>query len=214
MYKKYGKRIFDIIVSIVCLGVSVPIDLLVLFCIVLESKENPIFVHKRMGKDGKIFDMYKFKSMIHPNGEEKITKVGNIIRKTSIDEFPQFINVLNGDMSIVGPRPFQLSFYDNLDEELASLRLKEKPGLTGLPQIRGRKRLSMKETLELDIEYNESITFLNDLKIFLLTFKALLNMDEDVINFARPIAEEYEDLRYLKLKYENGKKKIVSTKEN
>lgn len=209
MYKKYGKKILDIVIALFGLVISIPLDLFVILCTCVEIKENPIFVQKRVGKDGKIFNLYKFKSMIHKNGEEEITKVGNIIRKTSFDEVPQLINVLKGDMSIVGPRPHQEEFYKHLQKELAHIRLQALPGLTGLVQINGRKRLKMDKALEYDIKYVQSISFSQDIRIILSTFKALLDMDEEVINYVHSKEEEYDYMHHLKLKSEKGIKKVV-----
>lgn len=188
MYKRFFKRLFDLIVSLI----SVPIWLVILVIIgpiIYLEDRGPIFYNAfRLGKDGKIFKMYKFRSMkvnapdirngdgSTYNSEEdpRLTKIGKFIRKTSLDETPQLLNVLRGEMSIVGPRP-------DLPEHLKLYRGKEarklelRPGLTGYNQAFFRNTVPWKERIKNDIFYIENISFAFDIKIILRTFYAVIN---------------------------------------
>lgn len=199
--KRYWKlrRIQDVVLSVIALVVLWPLMLITALIIVIDSPgASPIFVQTRVGRDGKLFQFYKFRSMC-PNAEEKleellkynemdgpafkmqddprITKVGRFIRKSSIDELPQLINVLRGEMSIVGPRPplpREVEQYDSY----AMQRLLITPGLTCYWQIKPyRNRLSFEEWVELDVQYIKDRSFLTDWKIILATFGAVFGMN-------------------------------------
>lgn len=187
------KRIIDLIFSILGIILLSPIMLITAIAIKIESKGPVIFSQIRVGKDGKHFKMYKFRSMVQ-NAEElkekllsqnemsgpmfkmkedpRITKVGKFIRKTSIDELPQLFNVIKGDMSLVGPRP-------NLPKEVAQfseyhkLKLKAKPGLTCYWQVMGRSSIGFEEWMELDIKYIRERSIWLDLKLIFRTFFVL-----------------------------------------
>lgn len=146
----------------------------------LDSKGPVFFNQERVGEDGELFTIYKFRTMVE-NAENKgsgyyvkkndnrITKIGNFLRKTSLDELPQLINVLKGDMSLVGPRPtleYQVEEYDDFERK----RLKMKPGITGWAQVNGRNNLSWPEKIKLDVWYFNNWSFLLDLKILFRTF--------------------------------------------
>lgn len=192
------KRLFDIVVSLIGLIVLSPLFLFVIIAIRLESKGKAIFVQDRIGLDGKTFKFYKFRSMIQdadkvlfemlendPKVREeysinkklvndpRITKVGKFIRKTSIDELPQLINVLKGDMSLIGNRPYLPRekadmgiFYDDI--------VKSKPGLTGLWQVSGRSNTTFKTRLKIEANYSRDMCFKTDVKIFFKTFIVVL----------------------------------------
>lgn len=179
------KRTFDIVVSAVALLIFtvIPVMIVVPIVIKLTSKGPAMFNQTRIGKDGKPFVMYKFRTMIteqyDANGNEimsenRITKIGKILRRTSLDELPQLLNVLNGSMSIIGPRPMLCYQAPRcIGEE--NLRFEMRPGLTGLAQVKGRNNIIWEERIQYDIEYVKTFTFWMDIvilfKTVLLVFK-------------------------------------------
>ena len=184
-FNLFLKRTFDIVVSLVCviLFTVIPVMIIVPITIRLSSKGPAIFKQTRVGKDGKTFVMYKFRTMIleqyDANGveimsENRITKIGRLLRKTSLDELPQLFNVLNGTMSIVGPRPM-LDYQAPRCRGEEVLRFQMRPGLTGLAQVKGRNNIRWEERIQFDIEYIKSFTFWQDIvilvKTVLLVFK-------------------------------------------
>lgn len=186
MYK-IVKRMIDIIVAFLFLLILLPIFIIVFIAIKIEDR-GPVFYHQiRTGKNGKNFKMYKFRSMTvetERNGkklthQERVTKVGSFLRKTSIDELPQVINVLKGEMSIIGPRAWIPDYYANFTEEQKQ-RCNVLPGITGLAQAKGRNGLSIFEKIKYDIEYAKNMSFKMDLGIIL---------DSIVIIFKREHAE-------------------------
>lgn len=188
MYRKHLKRFIDVTASGISLILLSPIFLIVIVLIKIDSKGPALFTQKRVGKEGKEFKIYKFRTMLtfedsfYPDGSpienyDRITKVGKILRKTSIDELPQLINIFIGDMSIVGPRP-TLSYQVEKYDDNQARRLKVKPGLTGLAQINGRNSLSWEQKIQYDIDYVENITFLSDLKIILKTFVVVFKSEK------------------------------------
>ncbi len=181
MYK-YFKRTMDIVVSFILLiFCSIPM-ILVAIAIKLESKGSVLFKQIRTGKDGEEFMLYKFRSMTQDNNvlnfkeENKITKVGNFIRKTSLDELPQLINIIKGDMSLIGPRPWIVEYAQNFTN-YQKKRLKVRPGITGLAQATGRNNLSIFEKIEYDIEYVEHYSLMEDLKVIGMTMKTVLSKE-------------------------------------
>lgn len=182
MYKRYIKRLLDVLISILCMPFFL-ILLIIIAPIIYITDRGPIFYNAyRLGKNGKIFKMYKFRSMKENakdirnedgstyNGEDdpRVTKIGKILRKTSIDEIPQILNVLKGDMSFVGPRP-DLPEHINLYEENEKRKLEIKPGISGYNQAYYRNSVSWKDRIKNDIYYIDHISFLLDLKIILKT---------------------------------------------
>ena len=178
MYKDLFKRLIDIVVSF--LGILFFLPLLVIITIILcfTNSGKPFFLQRRPGKNGKIFKLIKFKSMTDKTdhlGEllpykDRVTKVGLFIRRMSLDELPQIINILKGDMSIIGPRPLleeYLPLYNNHQKRRHNVR----PGLSGWAQVNGRNSISWKQKFELDIWYVENVSFKLDFLIFLKTFK-------------------------------------------
>lgn len=172
------KRGLDILVSLSALIVLFPVLVLIGIAIRLSSQGPAVFKQQRAGKDGKPFVFYKFRTMkldVEAFGpspkspqDPRLTKIGIFLREYSLDELPQFFNVLKGDMSIVGPRPLYLSQIPEWSERHKK-RLDVKPGLTGLAQIQGRGHLTREEKLELDFEYVKTASFLTDIKIMLMT---------------------------------------------
>ncbi len=188
-----AKRVLDIILSVIGIVVLSPLLIISSICIKLTSKGPVIFKQKRIGKDGKVFDIYKFRSMIvgaenmgtgvySKKGDNRITKVGKVIRATSIDELPQLFNILKGEMSFIGPRPV-LTYHPWKYEEYTEEQLKRfvvRPGITGWAQIHGRKDVEWHKRIELDVYYVENISFKLDLKIFFKTIYQVILMKDNV----------------------------------
>jgi len=198
MYKKFGKRVFDIIASIIGIILLLPVFVIIGLWVKLSSKGSIFFVQKRVGKDFKEFNLYKFRSMvvgaekrgpgITSKDDERVTKVGRFIRSTKIDELPQLFNVLKGDMSLVGPRPELKKFVDAKKEEYKKV-LSIKPGITDNAAIEFRdeenimSRYEDKEKAYIDIvlpqkikfyyKYLDNVSFTNDIKLILKTLRVI-----------------------------------------
>jgi undecaprenyl phosphate N,N'-diacetylbacillosamine 1-phosphate transferase len=178
MYRDFFKRIFDFIISLMGLVILFPVLVLVTILLAIANQGKPFFFQTRPGINQKLFKIIKFKTMTDAkdvNGNllldaERLTKVGNFVRKTSLDELPQLINVLIGDMSLIGPRPL-LPQYLPLYSNYQNRRHEVKPGITGWAQINGRNAISWKDKFDFDVWYVDQISFLVDVKIFLLTIK-------------------------------------------
>jgi len=178
MYKLVFKRILDFSFSLLGLTILSPIFLLVTFFLCLANRGKPFFFQKRPGKNGKIFRIIKFKTMNDRTDSEgnllsdadRLTPVGKFVRKTSLDEIPQLINVLKGDMSLVGPRPLLPEYLPLYNKEQAR-RHEVRPGITGWAQVNGRNAISWKQKFEYDVWYVDHLSFWLDLKILLLTIK-------------------------------------------
>ena len=178
MYRKFVKRLLDIVLSLLALIILSPILLIIFILVRIKLGKPAIFKQQRPGKNEKIFTLYKFRTMTEEKDEEgnllpdekRLTKFGKILRKTSLDELPELVNILKGDMSIVGPRPLAVIYlpYYNEDEKH---RHDVRPGLTGLAQVNGRNTLLWEEKFKYDLEYIHNITFINDCKIILKTIK-------------------------------------------
>ena len=184
MYKKYVKRLLDILISLFGLIFLSPIILIVTILVRIKLGSPVIFKQDRPGKDGKIFRLYKFRSMSDKKDEngkllpdsERLTKFGKILRATSLDELPELVNILKGEMSLIGPRPLAvcyLPYYNETERHRHDVR----PGLTGLAQINGRNTLNWEERFAYDIKYVNNITFINDLKILFKTFYKVVKKD-------------------------------------
>ena len=181
MYKVFVKRLLDIILSSLMIVICLPL-MIIIALIIKKDGGSAIFIQKRSGKDNDPFMIYKFRTMHIENDvhdfkcEDRITKFGKFLKRTSLDELPQLFNILKGDMSFIGPRPWitDYSKYYTLNQ---MKRLSVKPGLTGLAQCCGRNSLSIIEKINYDIKYVEDISFINDIKIVFLTIKSLLDKD-------------------------------------
>lgn len=184
MYRFFIKRAIDVIVSFLMLTLLSPIFFAIFLLLSIANNGKAFFVQKRPGKGEKVFEIIKFKSMNDqkgPDGEllpdgDRITKVGQFVRKTSLDEIPQLINVLKGDMSLVGPRPLLVSYLPLYSEEQKKRHL-IKPGITGWAQVNGRNSISWKEKFELDVWYVKNVSFRLDLKIVWLTVLKVIKRD-------------------------------------
>lgn len=178
MYKHFFKRIFDIVSSGMALIVLSPILLYTGYLVKTRLGSPVLFTQNRPGKDGKIFKMYKFRSMTDErdkNGELlpdtlRLTPFGKKLRSTSLDELPELINIFKGDMSVVGPRPLAVVYLPYYTEEEMH-RHDVRPGLTGLAQVNGRNSLSWEEKFAYDLEYVSNISFMGDIKIIFKTIK-------------------------------------------
>ncbi|MBR5093668.1 MAG: sugar transferase [Oscillospiraceae bacterium] len=177
-YEAYIKRSLDIVISVLVIILFSWLYLILAIVVRLNLGSPVLFTQDRPGKDGKIFKMYKFRSMSDKrdeNGEllpdkQRLNKFGRILRSTSLDELPEFFNILKGDMSFVGPRPLLVKYLEHYNA-FEMRRHEVRPGLTGLAQVSGRAALSWKEKFEKDVEYVDHVTFWMDLKIVLLTVK-------------------------------------------
>ncbi|WP_296115195.1 sugar transferase [uncultured Anaerococcus sp.] len=192
-YKKYVKVFLDFIISIVSLTVFSPILLIIAIAIKLDSKGPVFFKQKRLGLYGHNFYIYKFRTMIvnaekigdglsiKNENDNRITKVGKFLRKTSLDELPQLINLLKKEMSLIGPRPpvvyHPYKGYENYPDWTKG-RFEVRPGITGLAQIKVRNSATWEERIKYDNDYVENISFTNDVKIFFNTFKTILSRDK------------------------------------
>ena len=195
VYYKLTKRVFDIFCSIIGIILLIPLIVIVYIGNLISKDKGPVFyIQKRIGSNGKLFKIYKFRTMIvgadkklrmylkeHPeeakeyqkykklNNDPRITKFGMLLRKTSLDEFPQFINILKGDMSLVGPRPYLYKEKKDMKSYYKTI-VSCKPGLTGIWQVSGRSNVTFEDRLEMDIEYAETKSIKTDLKLILKTF--------------------------------------------
>lgn len=196
---KLTKRFFDIFFSAFGLFITSPILFLTALLIKLDSKGPVFFVQERLGLHGKSFKMIKFRSMCvgaekggvyEKKADPRVTRVGKIIRKTSIDELPQFINILKGEMSIIGPRPV-LTYHPwnigNYSQEQLR-RFEVRPGVTGWAQVNGRKVIPWSQRIKFDIEYVNNISLKFDVRIFLKTIIKVLSMKENV-NISKTISK-------------------------
>lgn len=176
------KRIFDFLFALIGLIILSPIMIIVAIAIKIDSKGPAIFKQTRTGLNGKEFMLYKFRSMVAENdvhdfsSQDKHTKVGNFIRKTSLDELPQLFNILKGDMSFIGPRPWITDYYENMNE-VQRHRCDVIPGITGLAQVRGRNTITIFDKINNDLEYIDHFSLLEDIKIVFLTIKVVLTKE-------------------------------------
>ena len=193
MYKHFLKRLFDVVLSLLILIILCPVFLIVAIAIKIDSKGPVLFKQERLGKGGRVFKIYKFRSMCvnaehtgsgvySGKGDARVTRVGRIIRATSIDELPQAVNILKGDMSFIGPRPpltyhpWPIEEYSDEQKKMFNVR----PGITGWAQINGRKAVEWHDRIKLSVWYVEHLTMWLDIKIFFLTFfKVFTNADNE-----------------------------------
>lgn len=193
MYNAFFKRLIDFFVALCALICLSPFLMGISIWLYFANKKNGIFFRQeRIGKDEKVFHILKFKSMTDETdaqgnllpSKDRVTKAGRFIRSTSIDELPQLINVLKGEMSFIGPRPLFARYLPYYTER-ERLRHTVRPGITGLSQISGRNNLLLEQRLELDVQYVNRITFKEDMRILLRTFFKVLKR-EDVIYLPDP----------------------------
>lgn len=190
MYKKVVKRLFDILLIVFFILPLFFIIIVISIIIMFDSKGGIFFKQERLGKGGEVFKIYKFRTMIKnaekigtgiytSNGDPRITKVGNLLRKTSLDELPQIINIIKGEMSFVGPRPpvpyhpYKIEDYDSVKV----LRFDMNPGVTGMAQAYGRNTLTWDERIEYDVQYVKNVSFLLDCKIIIKTILSVIRKE-------------------------------------
>lgn len=189
------KRVLDKLLSIIFLVITFPIIILISIIVTVQFKHLPIYKQKRIGKNGRPFYIYKFQTMVDdsnkifdnfPNelkvkyyknykleNDPRVTKIGSILRRFSLDELPQLINVLKGDMSIIGNRPYLPREKEDMEDFYEDI-IKTKPGITGYWQVNGRSKTTFKERLELERYYSNNYSLILDIKIFFKTFKVVL----------------------------------------
>lgn len=208
MYQ-YIKRMFDFIIAIILIIIFLVPMLIIGILIKLDSKGPVFFKQERTGKYGKNFKVYKFRSMTANNDvhdfskQDQHTKIGNILRKLSLDELPQLINIIKGEMSFIGPRPWIPDYYENMTEYQRH-RNDVLPGITGLAQIKGRNNISILAKINYDLEYVKNYSFIQDVKIFFLTIKTVLSK-EGADAGKGTIQTELETLIANEKEYQNNK---------
>lgn len=188
MYKNYIKRLIDFFAALFGLILLSPIFIIVMVGLFFANDGKPFFFQKRPGLHNRVFEIIKFKTMNDKrdgNGKllpdaERLTKIGSFVRKTSLDEIPQLINVLKGDMSLIGPRPLLVKYLPYYTER-ERLRHTVRPGITGLAQVNGRNNISWDEKLEMDAKYVEELSFTNDIKILLKTIQNVISQKDIVV---------------------------------
>jgi len=189
MYKHLIKRILDFFIAIIMLTLLSPIFVLLTVLLYIFNNGQVFFLQKRPGKNERIFSIIKFKTMNDKRGTEgnllpdgdRLTPMGKIVRKTSMDEIPQLINILKGDMSLIGPRPLLIQYlpvYTQREKRRHSVL----PGITGLSQVSGRNNLGWNERLNMDVEYVENMSFLLDMKIFFKTIKNVITSKDVAVD--------------------------------
>ncbi len=205
MYKAFFKRAFDVLFSFILLLLLSPLFLIVSVAVKLDSKGPVFFKQERIGLNARVFKIYKFRSMCVGaesmgtgqysfSGDPRVTRVGKILRATSLDELPQLINIIKGDMSFIGPRPpltyhpWEISEYT--DEQLRMFELR--PGITGWAQVHGRKDVEWHERIRLNVWYVDNCTFLLDIRIFFKTIFSIVK-NEDNVNVGETVVNSAEE---------------------
>ncbi len=195
MYRYLLKRVFDLIISIIVFGLCMPVIILTAISLTIVNKGTPFFIQKRPGLFGATFNLIKFKTMTDAvdvsgdmlSDEMRLTRVGKLVRRFSIDETLQLINVIKGDMSIVGPRPL-LTEYLTLYNKYQSRRHEVKPGITGWAQVNGRNSISWESKFNYDVWYVDNMSFFLDIKIIALTGLKIFNTND--VNAAKGLTME------------------------
>lgn len=201
MYRKFFKRPFDIICSLMFILLFWWLYIVVALMVKRKLGSPIIFKQQRPGLNGKIFTMYKFRTMTDAkdkNGkllsdEERLPKFGKILRSTSLDEIPEFFNILKGDMSLVGPRPLLVEYLERYSSEQAR-RHEVRPGVTGLAQVNGRNAISWEEKFKYDVEYVDNVSLLLDMKIIFLTIKKIF-IKEGISQEGNATMEEFRGIK-------------------
>lgn len=199
MYRKVIKKLLDLILALILVILLSPLMIIIAIMIKIDSKGPIIFKQIRSGKNNKNFTLYKFRSMIYNNNlydtsvEDQVTKIGRILRKTSLDELPQLFNILKGEMSFIGPRPWILDYAKYFTKHQMR-RLEVLPGITGLAQCSGRNNLGIIERIDIDVEYVENMSLFLDIYIVLKTIKSVLKKE----GFSNSKSAIHEELNILK----------------
>ena len=201
MYAKFFKRMIDFLLSFIGLIVLSPVFLILIVLGFIFMKGNPFFTQKRPGKKEKIFNLIKFRTMDNRkdsygnllSDEVRLNKYGRFLRKTSLDELPEIINILKGDMSIIGPRPLLIEYlpwYNSEEKHRHDVR----PGLTGWAQVNGRNCVEWDKRFQLDVEYVKNISLKLDVKIFLMTIQKVL-CKSDIAENTNSVEGNFADIR-------------------
>ena len=196
MYRSFFKRVLDFCISFTVLVLISPLFLILIIFLAIANQGKPFFVQRRPGKNEKIFSIVKFKTMNDKKDDQgnllpdkdRITKVGAFVRKTSLDEIPQLLNVLKGEMSLIGPRPLIIEYlpiYNSTQKKRHNVR----PGITGWAQVNGRNSITWKKKFEYDVWYVEHLSFLVDLKIIGLTLQKVIQKKD--VNLSEELTSEY-----------------------
>ncbi|AEW01575.1 sugar transferase [Niastella koreensis GR20-10] len=184
LYRNFLKRVFDFIVSLIAFGLLLPLFILVTALLYLANQGSPFFVQPRPGKNGRIFKLVKFKTMNDKkdaagnllSDAERLTAIGGFIRKTSLDEIPQLINVIKGEMSLIGPRPLLVEYLP-LYNDMQRRRHEVRPGITGWAQVNGRNAIGWQRKFELDVWYVDHVSFTLDCKIAFFTIMKVVKSE-------------------------------------
>ena len=211
MYRKFFKRLLDILISLTGMIVLSPVLLILWILVRMKLGKPALFTQQRPGKDGKIFKLYKFRSMTDEKDEEgnllpdevRLTAFGKKLRSTSLDELPELFNILKGDMSIIGPRPLLVKYLPYYSEE-ESHRHYIRPGLTGLAQVNGRNAIGWEERFQYDVEYVNNLSFKLDCKILFMTVSKVLNRS-GVLSGEEQTTIDFDIYRRQQLNENSGK---------
>ena len=201
MYRFLIKRLLDFVFSLLALLILFPVLVMLGFLVRIFLGTPILFIQQRPGKNGKIFKLYKFRSMTDMKDregkllpdEERLTRFGRFLRASSLDELPELVNILKGDMSIVGPRPLLVQYLDRYNN-FQKRRHEVRPGITGLAQVNGRNALSWKKKFQYDVWYVDHVSFLLDVKIILQTIKVVLS-HSDISSGTSATMEEFGRMR-------------------
>lgn len=203
MYQNFTKRLLDIVLAVFLLVLTLPLSIILAILIKCESHGPVFFKQNRTGLNGENFKMRKFRSMTYDNDvrdlskQDQATKIGTIMRALSLDEIPQLINIIEGDMSFIGPRPWIPEYYQHMTKKQRQ-RNNVRPGITGLAQAYGRNSLTIHEKISYDLEYVHDISLKEDIKIILITIRTLFKtaVDEDTLQIGKNgIKDEIDTLR-------------------
>lgn len=197
VYRNALKRVFDLLLGLFALTVLSPVFLVITIVLLIANNGSPFFTQVRPGKDSSLFRLIKFRSMNNKRGPEgkllpdaqRLTPVGRFVRSTSLDEIPQLLNVIKGDMSLIGPRPLLVRYLDRYTPEQAR-RHDVRPGITGWAQVNGRNAISWEEKFKLDVWYVDNLSFALDMKILWKTIKKVLRR-EDISSGSSATMEEF-----------------------
>ncbi len=206
MYKKFVKRFLDILISLVILVLFFWLYLILAVLVRIKLGSPVLFKQPRPGKDEKIFNMYKFRTMTDARDKEgkllpdseRLTGFGKLLRKTSLDELPELFCILKGDMSFIGPRPLLVEYLPYYTKR-EKLRHTVRPGLTGLAQASGRNTVDWDTRFELDATYVENLSFLMDLKVIVMTIKTVLGHSEQVAEDTSKVEGNFAKIRQERL---------------
>ena len=196
MYKGFFKRFLDFLIALILLIIVSPLFLLLIVFLAIANQGKPFFFQRRPGKNEKVFSIVKFKTMNDKKDKsgnllpdkDRITRVGNFVRKSSLDEIPQLINVLKGEMSLVGPRPLIIEYLPIYNEE-QKRRHDVKPGITGWAQVNGRNSITWNQKFKYDVYYVDNLSLAMDIKILWLTAKKVFQRQD--VNLSEDLTSEY-----------------------